>query len=160
MWEIYKGKTISKGLYLVPFIFLCVLLSNCNNRSKNEYDKKVENELKSVNYYTISNSFGDDTILKNYDRKDIIIENIILDTNINGVKIFIGNIMGSKSAVLISMYKNKIILSEEIGYIKSCTLKNVDNIDFVLLTSKYEDVCEYIENTIIYSCYSNNISMF
>lgn len=119
---------------------------------------KINNSNKSQSdYYTISNSFGKDKILKDYDKKEIIIEKIILNQNINGINIFIGNIMGSKSAVFIGKNKDKIVFSEEIGYIKSYSLKKVSDIDFILLTLKYADFCEYVENTIIYSCYNNKI---
>lgn len=96
--------------------------------------------------------------MKDYDNKEIIIEKIILNQRINEMNIIVGNLMGSKSAVVIGFNQNKLIFSEEIGYIKSCYLKKVGNIDFMLLTLKYEDFCEYRESTIIYSFNNNKIN--
>lgn len=116
------------------------------------------NFLKSLGngYYSIPNQVNDSFILPSYTSKEqkdsIILERILYEKNNDNLFLLIGDIMGSKTSLILAIQPDslKVIYAEEIPKIDTLeTLQRQHNYFFLISTS-YIDICSEQEELIIY----------
>lgn len=109
-------------------------------------------------YYSIPNKVESQLILpdyQNYKSKNdsIYLEKIFYADEKNDFIFIIGNVMGSKTSLLLALQKNEekpIVYVEQIGLIDTIEKININNYSFFKLNSTYSDICGERKALLIY----------
>lgn len=130
----------------VLYIILLGIFFSCQGQNKNAITF-----MTSIGdgYYSIPNKLEGQLILpdyQNYKSKNdsIYLEKILYADDENDCIFIIGNIMGSKTSLLLALQKNEekpIIYVEQIGLIDTIEKINMNNCLFFKLNNTYSDVC-------------------
>ena len=110
-------------------------------------------------YYSISNKVGDKLILSDYQNyknsnDSIFLEKILYQYEKDNFILVIGNIMGSKTSLILALEKNKekpdYSYSEQVALIDTVERKIIMKYTFFKLNSIYSDICGEREALSIY----------
>lgn len=114
--------------------------------------------LKSLGngYYSIPNQVNGGFILPSYTNKDqkdsIILERILYEKNNENLFLLIGDIMGSKTSLILAIQPDslKVIYAEEIAKIDTLETLQRQHNHFFLISTSYTDICSEQEELTIY----------
>jgi hypothetical protein len=143
-----------KNLLYLLLVFWSFSSCQCQN-------KKASNFMKSLGdgYYSIPNKVGDKLILFDYQNykncnDSIFLEKILYLYEKDKLILVIGNIMGSKSSVVLVLEKNNekynLLFADETAYIDTIEKTTIKDYTFFLLNSHHADMCSEWEGLTIY----------
>jgi len=137
------------------YILLLGSFFSCQGQNKNKitFINTIGN-----GYYSIPNKVESQLILpdyQNYKSKNdsIYLEKILYADEKNDFIFIIGNVMGSKTSLLLALQKNEgkpIVYVEQIGLIDTIEKININIYSFLKLNSIYSDICGERKVLLIY----------
>jgi len=140
---------------------LYLLLVFCSFSSYKCQDKKSSDFIKTLGngYYSIPNKVGNQLILSNYqnyknNNDSIFLEKILYLYEKDNFILVIGNIMGSKTSLVLALEKNKekfeYVYSEQVALIDTVEKEIIKDYTFLKLNNIYSDICSEREVLLIY----------